>query len=109
MALVAMARHTRRAVDQTAKDYWTSYYGKYGEMWVREIPRKIKRALLSRDDFQRAASKVDVVPLQDLKSNKTGGLELHGVMRTAAGHTIFKAEFSKSGKLVDVKKRGVNR
>ena len=33
------------AVDSAAKDYWTGYYKEYGKTWVRDIPRKIKKAM----------------------------------------------------------------
>jgi hypothetical protein len=39
----------RVAVDQTAEDYWTAYFGDYGEQWVREIKRRVKA------DFVRVA------------------------------------------------------
>lgn len=32
------------ALDQTAKKYWSEYFKEYGQAWVRDIPRRIKRA-----------------------------------------------------------------
>ena len=35
------------AVDSAAKEYWSSYFKEYGKTWVREIPRKVRKAMAS--------------------------------------------------------------
>jgi len=35
------------AVDTTAKDYWTSYFGEYGDEWVRDVKRRVRADLTS--------------------------------------------------------------
>ena len=32
----------KEAVDAKAKEYWSAYFKEYGQMWVRDIPRRIK-------------------------------------------------------------------
>ncbi len=34
----------KTALDQAAKSYWGDYFKEYGQMWVRDIPRRIKQA-----------------------------------------------------------------
>lgn len=36
----------KQAVDDTAKAYWTAYFGDYGDQWVREIKRRVKADLM---------------------------------------------------------------
>lgn len=34
----------KEAVDQKSKEYWSAYFKEYGQMWVRDMPRRIKQA-----------------------------------------------------------------
>ena len=38
----------KTAVDATAEEYWSSYFGDYGKAWVRKIPHRVASALLQR-------------------------------------------------------------
>jgi hypothetical protein len=35
-------RLQKKAIDTTAKDYWKSYFGEYGEEWVRDVKRRFR-------------------------------------------------------------------
>jgi hypothetical protein len=35
----------KTAIDNAAKKYWGTYFREYGQMWVRDIPRRIKNAM----------------------------------------------------------------
>lgn len=104
---------TKKAVDQTAVDYWTSYFGEYGKQWVRNIPRNVKSAMLS--DHRRQARKagaeiVDsaVVPMG--YSITADRVILDGVYRGSYddGHReakLFSAQFDHNGKLLALDSR----
>ena len=36
------------AVDAKAKSYWTSYFKSYGELWVRDIHKRVHQAALEK-------------------------------------------------------------
>ena len=36
------------AIDETAKKYWSEYFHTYGELWTRDIPRRLKSAALEK-------------------------------------------------------------
>ena len=38
----------KTALDQAAKNYWSTYFKEYGKQWVRDIPRRIKTAMSKR-------------------------------------------------------------
>ena len=42
------------AVDKLTQDYWTSYFGDYGKLWVRDIPRYIRAAI--QGDLRKQAT-----------------------------------------------------
>ncbi len=35
----------KTAADQAAENYWSDYFKEYGQMWVRDIPRRVKSAM----------------------------------------------------------------
>ena len=105
--------HNRSAADKITEDYWVDYFGPYGKMFVREIPRVIKAAVLPK--LQRAANAErnarvasTVVPL-GFGVMPDGGLHLDGVVRVEQGRRksaqMFHAEFSADGKLLDIETR----
>lgn len=107
--------HLKSAADQKAQDYWKKYYGEYGEMLVREMPRVIKAALLPDLKRQATAEKRDlrvldsvVVPL-GMGRSASDGVVLDGIVRFAYAQSgerreaarLIRAEFSAEGDLLD--------
>jgi len=94
---------SKKAVDATAKDYWITYFGEYGKIWVRNIDRKITAALsqkLPRTAAVEMKSQApQVVPLGKVITRK--GVFLEGAVRTAKRDRLFRAEFNHSGKLLN--------
>lgn len=103
-----MATH-KQAADKKTEDYWTNYFGEYGRMFVREIPRVIKAAILP--DFRRAASATQVKTAQVIplgySVTSDSGLHLDGVVRMTlatrgelrTAQRLFHAEFNAQGDL----------
>jgi hypothetical protein len=89
--------------DKKTQDYWTSYYGEYGEMLVREIPRLIKAAFLP--EFKRSASKseIAVIPF-GMGQTDAGDVRVDGVIRDTASKTafLFVATINEQGELLDI-------
>ncbi len=104
---------SKQAVDQTAIDYWTQYFGEYGKLWVREIPRNIRASLVPESN--RTASDGDgeltessVVPLGYAVT--ADRLILDGVFRGrfASGRReskLFRAQFDHDGQLINLESR----
>lgn len=102
--------------DKKTQDYWTSYYGEYGEMLVREIPRLIKAAILP--EFRRSASNFQVkqssvIPL-GFGELDSGDLRIDGVIKIAyttgsdevkQQSRLFVATVSADGELLDIEHR----
>jgi hypothetical protein len=84
-----MALH-KKAVDSTAADYWTKYFGDYGRLWVRRIPRKIAVALKDKQ--------ASIMPLGHAVTDE--GVALEGIAKTSKKNHIFCARFDHRGKLI---------
>jgi hypothetical protein len=103
----------KQAADKKTEDYWTNYFGEYGRMFVREIPRVIKAAVLP--DFRRTANgeqrRIEVKASQVVPLGYTvtaeNGLHLDGVVRMTVAEKgelrtaqrLFHAEFNADGDL----------
>jgi hypothetical protein len=95
----------KTAVDQAAKDYWKAFYKEYGETWVKDVPRKIKAALISN---KKVAAKNDEVkpgqirPLAHAKFT-TGGIRVEGIYQGAnKKNLLFVADFDKAGNVKSI-------
>ena len=94
----------RYAVDKSAEDYWSEYFGEYGQAWVRNIPRRVSAALQAKDT--RLAS-ADIQPL-GVALRADGGLTLEGFAAarrksasSGARHvTAFSIDFDAAGRVV---------
>jgi hypothetical protein len=90
------------AVDSSAKEYWSNYYKEYGKAWVRDIPRRVKKAMLDHTKTasvgtgaEKLASGV-VTPVGTSITDTSVVLE--GMFRAASGENfIFCAEFDHEG------------
>jgi hypothetical protein len=89
---------TKWAVDSTAKEYWTKYYKEYGKSWVKDIPKRVKRAMATNQKVAHADFGV-VTPVGT--SVTADGVFLEGMFRAAGSgeQFLFYAEFNHEGKI----------
>jgi hypothetical protein len=106
--------NTKQAVDSTAVEYWTSYFGDYGKTFTKDVPRRVAQVIVqglrraAKDNALRVV-RAQVIPYGWAKT-ATGGLTFEGafrgrVVRGGRENTVlraFAAEFDPSGKVVDV-------
>jgi bacterioferritin len=93
----------KQAVDSTAKDYWTKYFKEYGQMWTRNIPRRIKQAV--RRDLQASAIDGDVIPLaKDISDDQILSIEAAfvGKIDEQDARVLVTAAFNQEGKIQDI-------
>lgn len=92
----------KTALDQTAKKYWSEYFKEYGQMWVRDIPRRIKLATVR----QLHASKIDgeFVPIAaNVGENSILSIEASfvGDIDDTEAKILVTASFEPEGKLIE--------
>ena len=90
----------KQALDQKAKDYWTDYFKTYGQMWIRDIPRRIKQGM--RRDLKAETIEGDIAPLaHDIGKDQTLSIEAAfvGKIDGADARALVTAEFSSNGTL----------
>ena len=106
----------KTAVDTTTQDYWTAYFGDYGRLWVRDIPRYIRAAV--EGNLRKAAVVGTPPPATEAEGQVTplgyaitaDRLTLEGRWtgpvrtgrRTAMVAKLFRADFTHDGDLVDL-------
>lgn len=85
------------AVDDAAKKYWSEYYAEYGKTWVRDIPRRVKKAMIEHAKVASNESNFGIVtPIGT--SISADGVKLEGMFRSASGDDfMFYAEFAHDG------------
>ena len=111
-----MAHNNKVAADKTADDYWVEYFGEYGKMLTRDIPRVIKASILPAWRRSAAKQKRDltlgtstVVPL-GYTAKDDGSLLLDGILKVSftergkrrIASRLFSAQFSGDGDLVSI-------
>lgn len=91
----------KKAVDSAARKYWSLLFEDYGEQLTRDIPRRIKAALV---DGKRVASVDDnatVLPIAH--ANVDDGMLLEGLYKDATTKLMFLASLDKAGNVTDIK------
>lgn len=85
------------AVDDAAKKYWAEYYQEYGRTWTRDIPRRVKKAMVQHAKLASQDSQLGIVtPIATSISKE--GVKLEGMFRSASGDNfMFYAEFDHDG------------
>lgn len=87
------------ALDTAAKDYWSEYFKEYGQMWVRDIPRRIKQAV--RRDQKVASVDGSVVPIA--KHINDGNISVEaafvGKLDDVESKVLVTATFNPLGKM----------
>jgi hypothetical protein len=83
------------AVDQDAKNYWKLLFGEYGDALVRDIPRRIKAALVANKKVASAGDEGTLRPVASVKDGETTIVE--GVYSDTSKKLLFKATLDKEG------------
>ena len=93
----------KTAVDNAAKDYWATYFKEYGQMWVRDVPRRIKSAVRRRE---KAASIVGrIAPMAaDVADDGTLSIEAAfvGKLDDQDARVLITAQFDAKGRLQNI-------
>jgi hypothetical protein len=93
----------KTAVDSTAKRYWAGYFKDYGQMWVREIPRRIKQAV--RREIKAAEIDGELVPIAyDVSRDQTLSVEAAfvGKVDGVDSKILVTASFNSEGKMQSI-------
>lgn len=91
------------AVDAKAKEYWSAYFKEFGEMWVRDIPRRIKQAI--RRDVKASKIEGTLKPIaKDVSTDKTLSIEAAfiGTIDDKDARALITATFDPNGKMQDI-------
>ena len=97
------------AVDTTAKDYWTKFFKEYGQMWVRDIPRRIKQAV--RREMKANVVEGRIVPLaKDISKDNTLSIEAAfvGTIDDKEAKVLITASFNAEGQMQDLDVTRIN-
>lgn len=92
----------KTAVDAAAKSYWKLLYGEFGEALVRDIPRRIKAALVTNKRLASTGQEGIVLPAACVRADD-GGLLVEGMYRDATTKVMFLATLNKECEVTDVK------
>lgn len=90
------------ATDNAAKEYWSNYFKEYGEMWVRDIPRRIKSAMVRSKDLGIKTAEGNMAPIAHNVSDD-GSLSIeaafNGKLDNDESKVMITAEFNKEGRM----------
>jgi hypothetical protein len=89
------------AVDQAAKDYWKLLWKDYGEALVRDIPRRLKAALVDNKKVASVNETATLIPVAHARS----GDEIHieGIYKDKGAKLMFHASLDKDGNVKELK------
>lgn len=90
----------KEAIDQAAKDYWKKLYGEYGESLVRDIPRRIKAALVANKKVASVDESADIRPVAS--ASVDGGVVLEGLYSDSGTKLLFRATLDTSGDVQEI-------
>lgn len=93
----------KTAVDQATKEYWDNYFMEYGQMWTREIPRRIKTAMVKTRELSVKTANGIVVPLaHNVAEDGTLSLEaaFKGELDGQPSVVLVTAEFNEHGRML---------
>jgi len=97
-----MANMSKVAVDTATEKYWTEYFHEYGEMWVRDIPRRLRLAMRKANKDAQSGT---VAPLSHWRG-EDGSLVIEAAHVVRSGdhikRSLVKASFSNDGKLTSL-------
>ena len=90
----------KKAVDQAAKDYWRLLWDAYGEQLVKDIPRRIKAALVANKKVASIDESADVRAIAAAKVD-TGSV-VEGVYHSDGAKLLFRANLDKEGNVSEI-------
>lgn len=96
------------ALDSVAEDYWEEYFGEYGKLWVRSIPRRVAAAVFPRTAAAqgRSAPPQQHVAIPLAHAVRDDGLHVEGIAVQGDQPTrrtrVFTAHFSHDGALISI-------
>jgi len=93
----------KTAVDKATKEYWDNYFMEYGQMWTRDIPRRIKTAMVRTRNIEAKTADGTVVPLaHNVSEDGTLSLEaaFKGDIDGAPSVVLVTAEFNEHGRML---------
>jgi hypothetical protein len=91
------------AVDQATKTYWDNYFNEYGQMWTRDIPRRIKTAMTKTKELAIKTAEGIIVPLaKNVAEDGTLSLEaaFNGELDGKQAKVFITAEFNENGRML---------
>jgi hypothetical protein len=92
---------TKTAIDSAAKSYWKLLWGDYGQQLTRDIPRRIKAALVTNKKLASIDDVGVVIPTAHIKS--TEGLLVEGMYRNASTKLMFLATLDEDLNVKEIK------
>ena len=92
---------TKTAVDSSAKTYWELLFGSYGTELCRDIPRRIKAALLANKKIANIDDASDIRPVASAKDEN--GTVLEGLYRDQSAKLLFRAMLDNEGNVKEIK------
>ena len=90
------------AIDSAAKAYYKLLWADYGEDLVRDIPRRIKAALVANKKLASTGQEGIVLPAACVKS-ADGGLLIEGMYRDSDTKMMFLATLDKECNIKEIK------
>ena len=91
------------AVDSTAKNYWSTYFREYGQMWVRDVQRRIKQAMTR--EIKATKLEGEIVPVaHDVSKDNTLSIEAAfiGKVDGVDSKIMVTASFNAEGKMESI-------
>lgn len=92
----------KTAADKATKEYWGNYFKEYGKMWVRDIPRRIKTAMVRTKDLGVKTAEGQIAPLaHDISDDGVMSIEaaFTGKLDDKYGKVLILAEFNDEGRM----------
>jgi len=90
------------AVDKATNEYWNNYFHEYGQMWTRDIPRRIKTAMTKTKDLGVKIAEGTIVPIaKDVADDGTLSIEaaFDGKLDDKEAKVLVVAEFNEIGRM----------
>lgn len=91
------------AVDKATKAYWDNYFHEYGQMWTRDIPRRIKTAMTKSKDLSVKTAEGILTPIaKDVAEDGTLSIEasFNGKLDQKEATVLVTAEFNELGRML---------
>lgn len=91
------------AVDKATQKYWSNYFKEYGKMWVRNIPRRVKTAMLRKVNATKIEG--DITPIAANINRADNSLSIEaafiGEIDNKKATFLVTAEFDSRGNIKD--------